>query len=75
MHLKRTSKFLNLGSTNGRLPALGLNIDGFESKAILLDNSVDPAISTSPDGPACIFLRSAVAHCDQHLNYQAFKES
>lgn len=42
---------LNHGTTNGSLPAFGLDIDHIQTKAILIDNAVNPP---SPEPPTVL---------------------
>ena len=62
------------GSTDCALPPLRLNIDGVETQAILLDYSINTAITGPSNDAGCVLKTSSIAHRDQQLDNQPFKE-
>ncbi len=65
MPRKRTSELLNVGTAHRIRPAFGLDVNGVETEAVLLDDSVDALIATPADRAPGILQRAAVAHRDQ----------
>ena len=63
--LKSADELLDLGSSYRRLPALGLDEDDVEAEAVLLDDSVVPALS---NGAAGIVQRASIAHPNQEID-------
>lgn len=70
---QRTRKPLNLRTTHRALPALGLHVDIIEAKSILLDDPVDPLITSATYDHAGIGERSAVAEPDENVDDEPFE--
>ena len=62
---KRTSELLNVGTAHGIRPAFGLHVNGVETEAALLDDSVDALIAAPADRAPGILQRAALANRDQ----------
>src|SRR5512142_380054 len=72
--MKGTDELLDIGSTDGAVPALRLNVDGVESQTVLADNTVDPFVPGLADSAPGFNPVAAIAHLEEELDDQVLKE-
>jgi hypothetical protein len=56
------------------VPPFGLDIDGVETEAILLDDAIDSIITAPSDRLTSIESRSTVAHRHEHIHHKTLEE-
>src|SRR5690606_29497490 len=64
-----TEERLNLGTSDGTLPTLRLNVHALESQLVEGDNSIDPAVASFAD-TLQVFLTRAVSEREQEIEDQ-----
>src|SRR5262245_34735159 len=70
-----SDKFLNIRPTNNRVRiSFGLHVNTIQAEPILVDDAVHTAIARAAKLRGGVGARSAVAHLDQQIDDQPFKE-
>ncbi len=72
--LECTRKFLDLRPSDHSFPTLGLDVDDVEAQPVLLDDSVDSAITRPSNGPPRILSRASITHSDQEIDYELLEK-
>lgn len=63
--LQRTGELLYLGSTHDRIPSLGLNVEDVQTELVLVDHSIDAAVTAPSNRASGLLTRAAVTHGNQ----------
>src|SRR5262245_57170853 len=67
-------ELLDLRTAHAALPLLRLKIHNIEPEAVLADDTVDPFIARLPDRLPGVRSGAAIAHLQQQLDREAFKD-
>jgi hypothetical protein len=73
--LKRASKPLNVGPTNGTLPSLRLDVDRFEAQLVFSNQAVDALVASTSNNQPRILLRATVPHRGEDVDDELLERS
>ena len=69
-----TDKLLDLRTSYGALPPLGLKVHDVEPEAVLANDAVDSFITGLPDGLTRVAAGAPVTHLEQQLDDEALEK-